>query len=102
MIRRFGNLCFFTRLNRGLILLFGGINRVAAVQAERYSSYAPTSARDNGVVNEIQALSSRIDMLGEAITNMQVVLDTGVLVGATSAKMDSQFGIMSMRRGRGN
>ena len=82
--------------------LFGGINRVAAVQAERYSSYAPASTRDNSVVNELQSLSSRMDALGETITNMQIVLDTGVLVGATSAKMDRQLGVMAGRKARGN
>lgn len=82
--------------------LFGGINRVAAVQAERYSSYAPTSTRDNSVVNELQSLSSRMDALGETITNMQIVLDTGVLVGATSAKMDARLGVLAARKGRGN
>lgn len=82
--------------------LFGGINRVAAVQAERYSSYAPTVTRDNSVVNELQSLSSRMDTLGEAITNMQIVLDTGVLVGATSAKMDARLGVLAARKGRGN
>lgn len=82
--------------------LFGGINRVAAVQAERYSSYAPASTRDNSVVNELQSLSSRMDALGETITNMQIVLDTGVLVGATSAKMDARLGVLAARKGRGN
>lgn len=82
--------------------LFGGIDRVAAVQAERYSAYVPASTRDNSVVNELQSLSSRMDTLGEAITNMQIVLDTGVLVGATSAKMDARLGVLAARKGRGN
>ena len=82
--------------------LFGGINHVVAVQTERYSSYAPTSTRDNSIVNELQSLSSRMDALGETITNMQIVLDTGVLVGATSAKMDARLGVLAARKGRGN
>ena len=82
--------------------MFGGINRVSAVQAERYSSYVPAATRDSSVVNEIQSLSSRMDMLGEAISNMQIVLDTGVLVGATSAKMDARLGVLAARKGRGN
>lgn len=82
--------------------LFGSMRTVASVQAERYSGYIPTSSRDSGVVNEIQSLSSRMDALGEAITNMQIVLDTGVLVGATSAKMDARLGVLAARKGRGN
>lgn len=82
--------------------LFGSMRTVSSVQAERYSGYIPTSSRDSGVVNEIQSLSSRMDALGEAITNMQIVLDTGVLVGATSAKMDARLGVLAARKGRGN
>lgn len=81
---------------------FGGIGTVGAAQAERYSSYIPTGSRSSGVVNEIQALSSRMDALGEAVTNMQIVLDTGVLVGATSSKMDAKLGVLAARKGRGN
>jgi len=82
--------------------LFGGFNRIGAVQAERYSGYIPTASRSSAVTNEIQSLSSRMDALGEAITNMQIVLDTGVLVGATSAKMDARLGVLAARKGRGN
>ena len=82
--------------------LFGGLGRVGAVQADRYSGYIPTASRGSAVTNEIQALASRMDTLGEAITNMQIVLDTGVLVGATSAKMDARLGVLAARKGRGN
>lgn len=80
----------------------GTFNRATAVQAERYSTYAPNTSRDTGVINELQSLSARMDTLGEKITNMQIVLDTGVLVGATSAKMDHQLGVMAGRKARGN
>lgn len=54
------------------------------------------------VVAELQQLTQRFNNLTEAVTNMQLVLDTGTLVGATSAKMDSQLGTLVSRRGRGN
>lgn len=60
------------------------------------------SVKSRGYDTEIRALLDQVAKLGDHIDNMQMVLDTGVLVGATSAKMDSQFGIMTMRRGRGN
>lgn len=82
--------------------LFGGMHSVVSAQVDRYSGYIPTTSSDSGVVNEIQSLSSRMDALGEAITNMQIVLDTGVLVGATSAKMDARLGVLAARKGRGN
>lgn len=32
--------------------------------------------------------------------NQQIVLDTGVLVGATAGKMDKRLGRMALRKGR--
>ena len=54
------------------------------------------------IVNEIRQLNERMAVMDANLQNMQVVLDTGVLVGATSARMDNQFGIMAARKGRGN
>lgn len=58
--------------------------------------------QSKNVVSEIKTLHDHLQSLAEHMDNMQIVMDTGALVGATSAKMDGQFGIMSMRRGRGN
>lgn len=59
--------------------------------------------RDNqDVVEKLQELSNRFDELGQAVTNMKVVLDSGVLVGQTSRKMDRQLGILAGRKERGN
>ena len=66
------------------------------------SAAVESGIRSSSVTPELRSLQEQIALLGEHMDNMQVVLDTGTLVGATSAKMDSQFGIMSMRRGRGN
>lgn len=33
---------------------------------------------------------------------MKLVLDTGVLVGETTAMIDDRLGTLAMRRGRGN
>lgn len=54
------------------------------------------------VVSEIQSLSNRFDKLADAVANMNLVLDSGELVGRTSAKMDRQLGTIAMRKGRGN
>lgn len=58
--------------------------------------------QSKNVVSEIKTLHDHLQSLAEHMDNIQIVMDTGALVGATSAKMDGQFGIMSMRRGRGN
>lgn len=85
----------------GNATLSASLSRSSAAQANRYStgSYGSNS---NGVINEMQSLGARVDALGEAITNMQIVLDSGVLVGATSAKMDARLGVLAARKGRGN
>ncbi len=57
---------------------------------------------DKNIISRLDALSGRIGELGEAVSNMKLVLDTGVLVGETSAQMDRQLGTLAMRRGRGN
>ena len=58
--------------------------------------------RDSGVIAELRNLREQIGELNQAVSNMRVVLDTGVLVGQTSAKMDRQLGALANRRGRGN
>lgn len=58
--------------------------------------------RDSGVIAELRNLREQIGELNQAVSNMRVVLDTGVLVGQTSAKMDRQLGALANRRRRGN
>lgn len=50
----------------------------------------------------IAELGYKFDRLAERMANMQVVLDTGEFVGATSSAYDKQFGRMTGRRERGN
>lgn len=57
---------------------------------------------DRNVVDRLDALAEQMAELGTAVTNMKIVLDTGILVGETSSKMDNQLGELAMRRGRGN
>lgn len=57
---------------------------------------------DKNIVSKLETLETRIGELNESMSNMKLVLDTGALVGATSAKMDSQLGVLATRRGRGN
>lgn len=54
------------------------------------------------VVDGLNTMSDNFAELSEAVRNMKLVLDTGALVGGTSAAYDREFGIMSGRRERGN
>jgi len=60
------------------------------------------SIQSKDIVAEIHQLNERMAIMDENLQNMQLVLDTGALVGGTSVAMDNQFGKMAMRRGRGN
>ena len=54
------------------------------------------------VVNEIRALREDISYMEEAISEMQVVMDTGALVGTMVGPMDKELGRRAVYRGRGN
>lgn len=57
---------------------------------------------DKNMVEHLNSIEDRIVELTELIDTMQMVLDTGELVGAMAGKMDSELGTLAMRRGRGN
>lgn len=55
------------------------------------------------LINEIRAMRNDIMLMGEEITEMQIVLDTGAVVGATSRSLDRSIGestLRSIRQGR--
>ena len=82
---------------------FGGLTSLRSGRAMMAEQNGATNRNDNrDVVNELQSLSKRFDDLSAAVSNMQVVLDTGVLVGQTASQMDAQLGTYASRRGRGN
>lgn len=59
-------------------------------------------SRNSDVVSELRALREEMAIMGEEISNMQVVMDTGALVGATAGPMDKALGQRAVRFGRGN
>lgn len=54
------------------------------------------------IVDKLQNLNDKFNNLSESVGNMKLVLDTGVLVGETTAMIDDRLGTLAMRRGRGN
>ena len=61
----------------------------------------PVDSTRADVVAAIDALSSRVVMMGQSIENMQVVLDSKKLVGGISGQMDSALGVRASRSKRG-
>ena len=89
--------------------IFGGATaamrasvRIAADNANSTMAALQYNDGSNNIVNELEFLSDKVDKLGDAITNMKIVLDTGLLVGATSGKMNTALGVAQMRSERGN
>lgn len=54
------------------------------------------------MVNELRSLRTDMNNMTEQITNMQIVMDGGQLVGAIAPTMDSALGRRAIYRGRGN
>lgn len=75
--------------------LASGVNNAAAYQ-HRDAIY-----NDSGVREDIRALEGRIAQVGEAIENLEMVTDTGKLVGEMAPKMDKKLGDRAKRNGRG-
>ena len=83
--------------------LFRGMNFSRGVDALNLDGARILGSINNkDVVSELQSLSSRFDNLADAVSNMKLILDSGELVGRTSAMMDSSLGTLDMRRRRGN
>lgn len=55
----------------------------------------------NNTAQAIASINERIDQLNESITNMKIVLDTGVLVGSTVSAYDRALGARASRARRG-
>ena len=54
------------------------------------------------VVSEIAALREDMDVMTDELTNMQIVMDTGALVGSTVGAYDVALGKRQFYSGRGN
>lgn len=88
----------------------GTINSMIGAQQIQLSGYsgqlaADISQLDNSnlrVVEELQQLRADMADMTEQITSMQMVMDTGALVGQISGPIDRSLGRNAVRRGRGN
>ena len=53
-------------------------------------------------MEELKVMSKQFEELSVAVKNMQIVLDTGVVAGSITEKVDANLGTLTTRRGRGN
>ena len=76
------------------VSLAGGLGRSG-------SGLLQNSYNDGRVVNAINSINSRLDAVASRMENLQVVLDSGELVGATAPGMNNEFGTMDVLVQRG-
>lgn len=66
---------------------------------ETAMSYTMTN-QNKDVVNEIHRLSDLMSQLGEEITSMKIVLNSGVLVGEMAPQINNRLGVLAQRERR--
>ena len=93
----------------GINSLFGGrvitLNGVSTVQlADRTEQSIPNQNGSDyaSIVNAIGNVNNQIEELGQRIARMQVVLDSGALVGQIAGDIDKTLGERTIMKGRGN
>jgi hypothetical protein len=87
--------------------LYGNLNpqvgqiNLANRQAATIDAIKSNQYDDTHIVNELSGLRQDINTLNDKMGNLQVVMDTGPLVGAIAPKMDAELGTICKRRTRG-
>lgn len=79
------------------------LNAVRASTSFRDSNYGEKIQNDNSdIISAINRLDERLYNLGNAVTNMKIVMDTGATVGALEETIDRRLNQRAVRAGRGN
>lgn len=96
-------------LAKGQVGLLEGNGAEAVVPLEKNTQWIDRIAerlQDNvasdEVIKRLELLLSAIQQLMEQLIGMQIVLDSGTLVGEITPKIDQQLGLISGHKGRGN
>ena len=79
-----------------------GVNTVNLSDRTPQAIFDQNGSNYTGIVNAIDSVNSRIDALGEKLARMQIVLDSGALVGQIAGDMDKTLGERTIMKGRGN
>ena len=78
-------------------------NGLAYQFGDAISKLADANTQSNGqIVDAIDGLKSDLSDLVDRVSQLQVVMDTGELVGAISPEMDRSLGVAAMMKRRGN
>ena len=74
----------------------------AGINASISEGKSGITVQNDDVVAELRSLRGEMAAMTERMERMQVVLDTGALVGGMAGPMDAALGQMAIRKGRGN
>ena len=83
-------------------LLNGQAVSIGGLSGQIAADIGELDSRNFDIVMEIRALREDMATMNDELANMQVVMDTGALVGATASSMDKALGQRAVRFGRGN
>ena len=87
----------------GMSVVSKNQNGLAYQFGDAISKLADANAQSNGqIVDAIDGLKSDLSDLVDKVSQLQVVMDTGELVGAISPEMDRSLGVAAMMKRRGN
>lgn len=74
----------------------------AAFSADASRGRMEVSVDNHGVISELRSLRGDMSVLADKIERMQIVLNTGALVGELAKPMDAALGQIAAYKGRGN
>ena len=87
----------------GMSVVSKNQNGLAYQFGDAISKLADANTQSNGqIVGAIDGLKSDLSDLVDKVSQLQVVMDTGELVGAISPEMDRSLGVAAMMKRRGN
>lgn len=91
----------FNGMNMSNVL--GNLSSISGYMAPKAITPVPvqTQNNDSKLTETLNKLETRITQLGDAITHIQVVMDTGALVGEIAGPMDRALGWKTTLRNRG-
>ena len=82
-------------------MINGQTMTVAGFSGKLASDISTLDNSNAEIIAELRALREDMTILGDELSDMQIVMDTGALVGATAGPMDKALGARSIRYGRG-
>ena len=86
----------------GRAITLNGVNTVRLADRTEQSIPNQNGSDYTSIVNAIGNVNNQIEELGQRIARMQVVLDSGALVGQIAGDMDKTLGERTIMKGRGN